>query len=84
MNHISPFTTELPEEYDFHKYWSWIYDQLIPIISHYVSQYKQIPINLIYIAKNENSPYVLYQHIQHFFQISDFNLGNTQEPIYDS
>ena len=83
MNEVVPFKCEQPEEYDFHQYWNWIYEQVVPLLSRYVSDNKQNPINFIYMGNNQNNPSVLHQHLKRYFKMSDFDLTNTQNEIYD-
>ena len=83
VNDIIPFQCELPEEYDFHRYWDWIQAQLVPLIRRVVSEHKKNPINIIYIANNENGPFILHQRLNQYFRSSDFDLSNTPNEIYD-
>ena len=83
VNRIQPYQCELPEEYNFHDYWTWIYDQLVPHLDHFIGQYRDNPINIIYIANFENGPSILYRHLQRYFNMSDFDLSNTPNKIYE-
>ena len=82
VNKISKFKCEIPEEYDNFKYWSWINDQICPLIDHFIRIKNNDPINFIYIGDGDNTPNALYQYFEDFLKNSDFDISNTENEVY--
>lgn len=82
VNKISKIKCETPEEYDNFKYWSWINNQICPLIDHFIRNKNNDPLNFIYIGDGDNTPNALYQYFEDFLKNSDFDISNTQNEVY--
>ena len=80
---------KIPEEDDRMTYWKMIKQLVFPRIAPFMTAKKEDPINIIYIAGYNNSPHILFQHLDASFKAKNsegqnlFHVGNTPNAVYE-
>ena len=82
-NKIFKFQFDFPDEYDSYKYWSWIAAQIDLLIDFFIQNKSNYSINFIYIGDGDNSPHTLHQYFKQLLKLSDFDISDTDNEVYE-